>query len=423
MEGYFRRRGCVCWKAKCTCGAETKKDCACGASKKKIKKCTCGAKWSFTIDGPDKPDGSRGQITRSGFDTRNDAETAATAIRYEVDQGTYIKESDITFEDFSKEWLVDYAVTNQVKKGTLRIRQKEINNLIPYLGHYAIKEITKRMYQNALNSLHAAGYAYNTMCGVNSTGKMVFRRAKEWELIKGDPTESARVPKTVKTVEQIESQDEIPKYLEKAELLKFLDAIKDYRKQNDYVIFRTLVYTGLRVGELAALKDTDIMQITDEISITKTIYNPKSNVRMYDLETPKTESSIRKIVVDSDVMKEINHVIWLNKKEKLRYGPQYHDKGFIFTSPKYPGYPILVKTIEDKMKQYLKLADLDTSLTPHSLRHTHTSLLAEAGVGLEEIMERLGHIDDEITRKIYLHVTKTMKKEAARKFSEFMSRP
>ncbi|OLN28410.1 Phage integrase [Desulfosporosinus metallidurans] len=35
-------------------------------------------------------------------------------------------------------------------------------------------------------------------------------------------------------------------------------------------------------------------------------------------------------------------------------------------------------------------------------------------------MERLGHADDEITRRVYLHVTKTMKKEASQKFSELM---
>ncbi|WP_427854436.1 tyrosine-type recombinase/integrase [Desulfosporosinus metallidurans] len=45
-------------------------------------------------------------------------------------------------------------------------------------------------------------------------------------------------------------------------------------------------------------------------------------------------------------------------------------------------------------------------LTPHSLRYTHTSLLAEAGVSLPEIMERLGHKDDETTKFVYLNVTK-----------------
>ncbi|OIK13552.1 integrase [Bacillus sp. MUM 13] len=67
------------------------------------------------------------------------------------------------------------------------------------------------------------------------------------------------------------------------------------------------------------------------------------------------------------------------------------------------------------------MAKLNESLTSHSLRrHTHTSLCAEAKVGLEEIMDRLGYSDDSTTRKIYLPVTKGMNKEASQKFSELM---
>jgi len=62
------------------------------------------------------------------------------------------------------------------------------------------------------------------------------------------------------------------------------------------------------------------------------------------------------------------------------------------------------------MKRLLKIAGVSQELTPHSFRHTHPSLLAEAGVRLEEIMDRLGHTEDETTRLIYLHVTKELKK-------------
>jgi len=72
----------------------------------------------------------------------------------------------------------------------------------------------------------------------------------------------------------------------------------------------------------------------------------------------------------------------------------------------YPGYPVLPKNIEDQMKRILKLAGLNTTLTPHSLWHTHTSLLAEAKVDLVQIIERLGHTNNKTTKYIYLHVTK-----------------
>ena len=45
------------------------------------------------------------------------------------------------------------------------------------------------------------------------------------------------------------------------------------------------------------------------------------------------------------------------------------------------------------------------TLTPHSLRHTHTSLLAEQGIPLDVISRRLGHSDSQITKDVYLHVT------------------
>lgn len=54
------------------------------------------------------------------------------------------------------------------------------------------------------------------------------------------------------------------------------------------------------------------------------------------------------------------------------------------------------------------------------MRHTHASLLAEAGVSLEQIMQRLGHANDDITKRIYLHVTKPKRKEAVQKFGDLM---
>ena len=96
------------------------------------------------------------------------------------------------------------------------------------------------------------------------------------------------------------------------------------------------------------------------------------------------------------------------EQEKIiaRLGESYSNKGFIFTNVKgYQGYPILTKLVENRMTRLLKKAGLNPKLSPHSLRHTHTSLLAEAGVELEDIKDRLGHFDDELTRRIYLHIT------------------
>lgn len=107
--------------------------------------------------------------------------------------------------------------------------------------------------------------------------------------------------------------------------------------------------------------------------------------------------------------------------EKAKRPNTYHDRGFVFAKlGQYAGYPEVVKMIQLRMKRLLRLAELNQELTPHSLRHTHTSLLTEAGVSLEQIMQRLGHADDDITRKIYLHITKPKRIEASQKFGELM---
>ncbi|ARC76552.1 MULTISPECIES: site-specific integrase [Bacillus subtilis group] len=401
MKGSFRRRGCKCKK----------------------KRCTCGAKWYYRYDIVDPTTGKRKQKEVGGFRTKAEAEEKAKRIQYELLQGTYIEEKEITFEEFAKEWLIWYENTGKVKVSTIRVRKHEISRLMDYFQYLKMKDITRKQYQEALNDLKARGYAENTIDGAHRTGRMIFKRAIELEVIKTDPTEYAIVPKVQKTVEELEREKELPKYLEKEELAHFLSIIPDHQMDiRDYPIFLTLAYTGMRAGELCALKWSDIDFEEQTISITKTYYNPRNAIKEYELLTPKTKKSKRVIDVTKDVLIELDKLRKAQKEVQMKYRKTYHNEGFVFAQldEVNAGYPAYVKLIEIRMKRLLKIANLNPSLTPHSLRHTHTSLLAEAGVSLEQIMDRLGHTDDDTTKNIYLHITKPKKKEASHKFSELM---
>ena len=401
MEGHFYKPNCKC--------------------PKDAKKCTCGATWSYILDiGIDPKTGRRKQQKKGGFKTKKDVTLAAAIVMHELDQGTFIQESDITFEKFSEEWLVGYENFGKVKESTVRVRKHEISRLLPFLAQIKLKNVTRKRYQDALINLKQ-GLAETTIIGVHTTGRMIFKKAIEYKIIKDDPTQYAIVPKKVKTVEELEEEDEVVKYLEKEELSLFLKVAKEKGKENDYVTFLLLSYTGMRDGELCALKWKDIDLEAGTVSITKTLYNPTGNATKYKLLPPKTKTSKRKISIDEVVIEEFkrhkarqNIIIMENRNT-------YYDEGFIFAKEtKQLGYPMNAYTIERHMRSFLKAAKLNTALTPHSLRHTHTSLLAEAGVSLPEIMERLGHKDAKTIIKVYRHTTKTMKKEASRKFSELM---
>ncbi|TYS12978.1 site-specific integrase [Rossellomorea vietnamensis] len=399
MKGHFYRRGCKCKK----------------------KKCFCGSKWAFTVDiGLDPITGKRKQKVKSGFNTKHEAEEYAASLIHEVNQGIYLEETDKTFSDFAIEWLPVYSDSKDVKPGTIRVRLHEIGKLLTYFAQLKLKDITRKMYQDALNDLHNQGYSDSTREGINRTGRMIFRKALELELIKKDPTEFAYVKKDKKTIEQLE-EEEIPKYLEKEELALLLETAKTKGLEHDYLVFLVLAYTGIRVGELVALKWKDVDFINNTISITKTYYNPNNNTLEYQLLPPKTRKSRRKIVVDEEVIHALKKHQEVQFEGIKRLGKDYYNKDFIFSKMERQfGYPIVIKTVQNRMRRLLTIAELNTSLTPHSLRHTHTSLLAEAGVSLEQIMDRLGHTDDQITKNVYLHVTQEMKKEASQKFGELM---
>lgn len=399
MKGHFYRRGCTC----------------------ETKNCTCGSKWSFIVDiGKDPETGKRRQKGKGGFNTKEEAEAAAAALITKVNQGTYVRETNILFKDMPNKWLPIYIDKVAPKPSTLRLRLYGINKLLKYFAHIKLKNITEDMYQAALNDLKQEGLTRSTIEGIHTTAKMIFKLAVDKRMITANPTENAYIKKDKQII--IESdKDELPNHFEKDELALFLKVATQHGLFMDELIFITLSYTGIRVGELVALKWKDINVDKKIISITKTYYNPRNNTKEYQLLPPKTSKSRRKIMVDEVVIdafkkhkeKQAKIIAWM--------GDSYHDDGFIFANVnRYPGYPILIKLVEMRMKRLLNKAGLNTSLTPHSLRHTHTSLLAEAGVEFEEIMDRLGHIDDDVTRKIYLHITEEMKKEASEKFSKLM---
>lgn len=393
-----------------------KRDCTCEIE-------NCGCTWTFVIDiGKDPLTRERRQKSQGSFKTRQDAEIAAADLLNKINKGNYTEESNILFEDFTNDWLTYYIHSTAPKLGTIRLRKYSIKKFLLYFSNVKLKDISGEMYQAVLDDFKNKGYALNTIEGYHATAKMIFKLAKDKGMVNFNPTINAYIKPDEEVIIE-NDEEELPLYFEKGELALFLKTARKHGLYMDYLIFLILSYTGMRVGELVALKWRNIDFKKKIISITKTYYNPDNNTRKYVLVPPKTKKSRRKIVVDQEIMGElIKHKA---EQEKLikHYGNSYINGDFVFANiNRHPGFPILIKLVETRMARVLEKTELNSNITPHSLRHTHTSLLAEAGVGLEEIMDRLGHQDDDVTRKVYLHITTDMKTEAADKFSELMKK-
>ncbi|MEB5454217.1 tyrosine-type recombinase/integrase [Virgibacillus pantothenticus] len=245
---------------------------------------------------------------------------------------------------------------------------------------------------------------------------MIFRQAIKDKLIKDNPQNGVVVPKKRKTVEEIEKDPIETKYLEREELDDFLKAVREHGLDLDLERFYLLVFSGMRSGELLALKWTDINFKSNEIRITKTLYNENNNMKKYQLTPPKTEGSIRTINVEKEIINLLKSHYRRQSKIKMKYRHElddYHDGNFVFSRPN--GYPFIQKNIITRMNRLLEYTNITKKATPHIFRHTHISMMTEAGIDLATIMEKVGHEDMKATMKIYTHVTNKMKKDASAK--------
>lgn len=374
-----------------------------------------GKTWYYTVDiGRDPVTGGRRQETKGGFRTKKDAEIAAAKVEADVANGIFVKETRSTFEEYAETWLKMYKLTD-AKPSSIRQREYQIQTLNEYFGKLPLPSITKKKYREAILDM-CSKLKRNSVVNIHGVARSIFRIALQDGDLKTDPTEFVKVPSSKNKA------DEVPKYMEKDQLAEFLRLAKHRGMPGDYPFFLLMAYTGMRIGEMCALRWSDIDFEACTISINGTLYNPKDNSGHYEITTPKTPKSKRVIDVDPNVLEELKAWKSVQNTVKMRYRKIYHDQDFVFGRiDAHYGYPCKRRTMELRMDRITKWMDLPTRLTPHSLRHTHTSLLAEAGVSLEAIMDRLGHEDDRVTRTVYLHVTKSLKKEAAEKFSTLMS--
>lgn len=388
-----------------------------------------GSNWSYTIDaGTDPVTGKRKQSSRSGFRTKKDAELAASKAELELADGTFIKEQNMPYRKITEKWMEYYkagVISVKPKPGSVRQREYQIAVLLRYFDNINIKSITRSQYQEALIDM-SSELAFETRKGIHSTGRMIFKYAMREEIIKKDPSEFAIVPKPKENI-----INQLPKYFEKEELAKFLELTKHRGLLNDYPFYLTLAYTGMRIGEACVLKWADVDFKNQSISIKGTLDNPTDLSGHYNIVPPKTKTSYRTIDIDETLTKELERLKAIQNEFKMMYRNVYHDGDFVFgrmdrsnrngKRGHFFGYPPKRRTMEKRMDRLMEMMGANVSLTPHSLRHTHASLLAEAGVSLEAIQDRLGHRDDATTKLIYMHVTKTVKRQAADKFGALMS--
>ena len=140
---------------------------------------------------------------------------------------------------------------------------------------------------------------------------------------------------------------------------------------------------------------------SDVIVINKTFHPYDRTLSM----SAKTDAGNREVFVQDELKEVIRQIRAYIRKEKIQYG---HRSKLFF--PGIDGKPIQYPAYNKYLRENTERI-IGRPLTPHALRHTHVSLLAESGVSLDAISRRVGHEDSRITKEIYLHVTEKQKQK------------
>ncbi|MGG0554841.1 tyrosine-type recombinase/integrase [Priestia aryabhattai] len=371
------------------------------------KKAKSGYTWSFTIEtGIDLLTGKRKQTTRRGFATKKEAENAAKELSTQLENGLNIVDNKMTLNQYLPKWL-EMAAKRKVKVTTFVNYENVINNrILPVLGHLTLKDLNGSVCQKFFNLLIDQELSDGYIKSIYKVFNISLEKAIDWDLILKNPLRKVDIPKARKRNYTV---------WKRKELLYFLQVAKD--ESLDYFsLFFVCIYTGLRKGELLGLKWEDINFKDGTLHIQRNQVYLKGTFTYGSL---KTESSNRVIKVDDETL----HILMQHKKRqnelKLLYGSQYSNENLVFCRKN--GKPMHPRALAVFFDSIIKKAEV-SKIRFHDLRHTHATLLLEAGVSLKEVQERLGHSSIKMTGDIYAHVTDEMKSNASKKFSEYMQK-
>ena len=284
------------------------------------------------------------------------------------------------------------------------------------------KSDVKRFYNHLADE---RGLQASTIDSVHTVLHQVLDMAVDDEYIRSNPSDG--VLKELKKSHIFKTEKR--RGLTKPEQELLLNFLKNHPIYNHwYPIFAVMVGTGLRVGELSGLRwcDIDLEEGIIDINHTLVYYDhrdPTSKQGCYfNVHTPKTEAGKRQVpmlgfVKEAFLMeREYQQLIGLECKVTI---DGYTD--FIFLNRDggtfYQGSlnKTIRRIIRDCNDEVLQKGEENPVLLPHfschSLRHTFTTRMCEAGVNIKVMQDTLGHADISTTLNIYADVTKELKKE------------
>jgi integrase len=352
--------------------------------------------WYFVVDVASS-DGKRRQLLRRGFPTKKKASEALAAVVDGQARGSFVRPARVPVKTFLlEEWLPTRS--RAIKPSTAAsYRMLIASYVVPRIGDVELGQVTGPMLNALYTDLLTAGrtgasgsdggLSPKTVRNVHGMLHRAFKDAIKWQRLAVNPCDAADQPR---------KDDREMQCWTAEQLGDFIAATIDDRLGPVWHLFAT---TGLRRGEVAGLRWSDVDFAAKRLTVRQTIGMVGNRPAV---GTPKTASGSRTVSLDDGTVAALRRLRTQQNGERLLMGAGWHDAGGLLAT-EADGTPIHPQVLSRRFTAAVKRAGLP-AIRLHDVRHSYATAALGAGVSVKVLSRRLGHADIGVTLRTYAHV-------------------
>ncbi len=339
--------------------------------------------------------------------TRKDAEKFERERMRERDADTLPTDKLSTVAHVAGRYLELAAVGATTKA---RYQSLIEHHVLPHIGNERIEDVRpdqiQLLYQRLLRSGHRtrkSGLSARTVRHIHVLLGIIFKTARRWRLVANDIMRDVDSPTVQKSRRNVVAPEKVAGFLEAA-------------TRSKYEIPIVLAITmGMRRGEILGLRWSDVDLEGGKLTIAQTLVEPEGGDLVF--KEPKSEESRRTISIPPAAVARLRAHKAKQRALMLEMGSDYqrtHD--LVCAQP--DGRPIQPARLTTAYRGLAALHGLK-GVSLHDLRHSHATMLLEAGVDLKVVSARLGHSTIVLTADTYAHVTEKLDRDATSKIDHY----
>jgi integrase len=389
------------------------------AARKQHRSSGCGGSgttWAIKTDLGRDVDGKRRQLVRAGFATEAEANRELRALLTKVEGGRYVEQTGDTLADYLVgEWLPATAPP-KVAYSTHEKRRLHVRYVTEAIGRTSLHEVNGATLDRLYATLgrqggrDGQGLKAATVRDVHRTLHKAFGDAVRWRLLAANPCEAAEPPRLDRVAEDARAKLHA---WTADELRTFLAATAGHRL---HMVFYLAAVTGMRRSELLGLRWSDVDLDRGALRVAQKLVKGSDGYVLH-LST-KTAAGARTIALDGGTVARLREHRLRQVEQRLAAGSAWHDLDLVLA--REDGSPIPPEAVSQGFRRAVAAAGVPR-IRFHDVRHSHASLLLQAGEPVKVVSERLGHASPTITLTIYAHVLPGMQEGAAATFGRLLA--